>query len=413
MSERAIRDVQARFGVGMTPMRTLATQAQVMRLNSTMSVGEFQSLVSTLETDPDVEYAHADVLLKPQETIPVPNDPLYPYQLGRHLDLRVRNFNAGPGGTVAVVDSGVRPHGDLVTNLIGGYDFITDPFIANDGNGRDASPLDPGDFAAAGACGPGKPATNSTWHGTHVAGMIGAMSNNAYGIAGLGQQNTLVIPIRAVGRCGGHISDVAEAVLWAAGIPVPGVPVNLYPARVINLSLSTEAPCLPTAQAVINTVRNVAGATVVVAAGNANVDAANFLPANCDGVIVVAALTRNGSKAPYSNFGSLVDIAAPGGDFTLGPTQGVISTTNAGTTGPGADAFGFKQGTSMAAAHVSAIATLMSVWGTYTPDQMENMLKLTTPQGTGPCEFPKCIRAINDYGAVREAVAPQGIYIAY
>jgi serine protease len=197
--------------------------------------------------------------------------------------------------------------------------------------------------------------------------------------------------------------------MWAAGIPVQDAPTNPDPARVLNLSLGAVAPCIPTAQAAIDAVVYSASATVVVAAGNGNIDAANFLPANCQNVIAVAALTRDGKKASYSNFGSVIDIAAPGGDLALGPTEGVISTVNAGRTTPGAAAFGVKNGTSMATAHVSAVVGMMSAWNYYTADQLEDMLKFQTRQGTGPCEFPKCIRAINDYAAVLEAFSHQGV----
>jgi serine protease len=180
-----------------------------------------------------------------------------------------------------------------------------------------------------------------------------------------------VMQLRAVGRCGGYASDVADAIAWAAGAPVVGLPNNPNPARVINLSLGGGGSCDRTTQAAINTARSW-GAVVVVAAGNANANAANTSPANCQGVITVAATAKSGGKASYSNFGSNVTLAAPGGDRDAG----LWSTLNMGTMAPGADAYASYAGTSMAAPVVSGVVALMlSVNKNLTPDQVAALLK--------------------------------------
>ena len=137
---------------------------------------------------------------------------------------------------MAVIDTGIRPHADLSGRTVPGYDFIADTFVANDGNGRDADASDPGDWYAANQCAPGVPGTSSSWHGTHVAGTIGAASDNGSDVAGI-NWNAKILPVRVLGRCGGYLSDIIDGMRWAAGLAVPGVPPNPNPAGVLNLSL--------------------------------------------------------------------------------------------------------------------------------------------------------------------------------
>jgi serine protease len=380
-ASRTMSDMQATFGITMQPMRTLATGGQVMQLAQPMPRADLQNLVAMMSQDPAVDYVHEDVLLQtalttcaPPNCLPtfVPNDPLYTQQF--HLfdpsdTLTSGKFNfewtrkSGRGVRVAVVDTGFTQHPDLAANLLPGYDFISDPFIANDGDGRDASALDPGNFTLAGECGPDQLPAHSTWHGTHVAGLIAAASDNSLGVAGVAR-NAKVVPVRAIGRCGGLLSDIAEAVIWAAGGAIAGVPANPYPAQIINLSLSGPGKCDRTTQQVIDITRAL-GAVIVVAAGNNSAAIENFIPASCRGVIVVGALDRSGMSASYSNFdyncptcdSPRVSILAFGGGTTS--NSGVLSTANAGTTTPGPASYELKTGTSMATAIVSGTVALM------------------------------------------------------
>src|SRR5438067_6478188 len=236
----------------------------------------------------------------------------------------------------------------------------------------DSDALDTGDNTTAGQCGTGMPAQDeaSSWHGTHVAGTIAAKANNGVGVAGVAY-GAKIVPARVLGRCGGYTSDIADAIIWSSGGTASGVPANANPARVLNLSLGGSGTCDTTTQSAINSARS-RGAVVVVAAGNSNVDASTSSPANCAGVISVAATGRSGGKASYSNYGSSVTIAAPGGDSG----NGIVSTWNAGTTTPGADNYGYMMGTSMATPHVSGVVALMLAANpNLTPDDVAAKLK--------------------------------------
>ena len=187
-----------------------------------------------------------------------------------------------------------------------------------------------------------------------MAGIIGAMTNNSSGIAGI-NWGAKILPVRVLGKCGGTDSDIIDGMRWAAGLPVPGVPTNPNPARVMNLSLSGSATTCPTTyQAAINDVV-AKGALIVVAAGNNAVNVAAAKPANCPGVITVAATNLYGDITSYSNYGNGIDISAPGGDAY----GAIYSTVNSGTQGPLYSDYGYIAGTSQAAPHVAATAALM------------------------------------------------------
>ena len=356
----------------------------------------------------DVEYAEEDRLMKP---LLKPNDTRYSEQWqyfeanGGLNTPTAWNTTSGAGVVVAVVDAGYRPHADLVANIVGGYNMISDAFVSNDGQTRNSNAQDPGDWSTAGQCGTGQPASNSSWHGTHVSGTIAAVTNNGSGVAGVAF-SAKVVPVRVLGRCGGYTSDIADGIIWAAGGTVSGVPANPNPAKVISMSLGGSGACDATSQAAINTARSL-GATVVVAAGNETQDASNSSPANCNGVIAVAAVNRNGGRAFYSNFGSIVAVAGPGGDTSASASNGILSTLNSGTTTPGADAYAFYQGTSMATPHVSGVAALLyAVKPSITPDQVLSTLKSTARAFPASCSG--CGAGIVDAAAAVAAASGTG-----
>jgi len=252
---------------------------------------------------------------------------------------------------------------------------------------------------AVGACGGGQPtrAQDSSWHGTHVAGTVAAVSNNNNGVAGVAFK-AKVVPVRVLGKCGGYTSDIADGIIWASGGTVAGVPTNANPAKVINMSLGGSGACDSTTQAAINSARS-RGTVVVIAAGNDNSNANNFNPGNCAGVVNVASTNRSGGRAYYSNFGTSVDVAAPGGaQNSANDSNGVLSTYNTGTTTPGSDSYGYSQGTSMAAPHVAGVAALiLQKKPTATPDEVESILKTTTR--TFPATCTNCGTGIVDAAA--------------
>ena len=275
-----------------------------------------------------------------------------------------------PSVVVAVVDGGVVDHPDLKKQVIAGYDMIEDPAVAHDGNGRDSNAADPGNWSNGTLCA----ASPSNWHGTHVAGIIAAVQGNKIGISGIAP-GVKIEPVRVMGQCGGTISDIIAGIRWASGGAVPGVPANKNPAKVINVSLtSTSATCPQVYQDVIDEARS-RGSVVVVSAGNQHDYVSNRTPANCDGVLSVGAVTSEGRRTIYSNAGPTLGIVAPGGG--LAPTEGpgIWSTVDAGTKGPSKSTYAALSGTSMSAPTVSAGAALVASLGTFTPDQIIQVLK--------------------------------------
>ncbi|MEO8019574.1 MAG: S8 family peptidase [Pseudomonadota bacterium] len=380
----------ARMGLAMRRLRITALGSQVLKADRKLTLAEAEQLAADIAAaDPNVEYAEPDRIMRATFT---PNDPRYNEQW--HYFESTGGINAplawdrasGSGVVVAVVDTGYRPHVDLSGAILPGYDFISDLLPANDGDGRDADARDPGDWEDPGECGPHDPfdPIPSTWHGTHVIGTIAARTNNARGVAGVAF-NARVVPVRVLGKCGGFTSDIADGVLWAAGGAVPGVPANGNPAKVINISLGSGGGCGSTMQNAVGSARAL-GASVIAAAGNSNTDAFDFSPAACDGAVAVASVGRAGGKASTSNYGTVVKLAAPGGEKTSAQSSWILSTFNTGTTTPGADTYGFYSGTSMAAPHVSGVAALMlSVKPSLTPDDVTFLLQSTSRHFPGAC----------------------------
>jgi len=272
--------------------------------------------------------------------------------------------------------AGVDHRDDLEPNLLPGYDMITDHDVSGRAtDDRAVGGWDLGDWTTANQCGSGSGARNSSWHGTHVSGTIAEVTNNGIGGAGIAP-DARIVPVRVLGHCGGYTSDVADGIIWAAGGTVPGAPVNPNPAEVINMSLGGNETCPQVTQDAINIAVSL-GATVVVAAGNDNNDASMHSPASCANVVTVGASGYSGQRASYSNYGTKVDIAAPGGAGVEGSPNGYIwSTLNNGTTVPNADIYAGYTGTSMATPHVAGIVALMQSMAPkpLTPAQVEGLL---------------------------------------
>ncbi|CAN5247864.1 S8 family peptidase [soil metagenome] len=254
---------------------------------------------------------------------------------------------------VAVIDTGITKHVDLKGKSVAGYDFIKNEATANDGNGRDKNPADPGDYCAQA----------SSWHGTHVAGIVAAKSNNGIGVTGVAP-GVKFQSLRTLGRCGGTLSDTIDAIRWAAGGKISGVPKNKHRAQVINMSLTVDMPCSSALQKAINYATK-KGVNVVAAngnEGNQNNVGGIGAPANCNKVISVHSTTEVGQHATYSNFGTTTVISAPGGGMSDG-YSGIWSTLNSGTTSPVAASYASYEGTSMAAPAVAAGLALLRSLG--------------------------------------------------
>jgi serine protease len=396
-----------RMGLSLSDGRQIGARTHVATMRGKTSA----ALAAELAQQTDVEYAVVDQRRKALEV--TPNDPLFgsgqssPYptdgQWYAHAAdaTLVSAINApaawalstgSPSVVVAVVDTGVRyDHVDLAAKLLPGYNFISEAAIAGNSVGRSSDASDLGDYLTSSEISANSSVFSgcsasaaSSWHGTVVSGIIGADTNNGTGIAGVGW-NVKILPVRVLGKCGGYDSDIIAGMRWAAGLSVSGAPTNPYPARVINLSLGGTGTC---SQAYLEAVSEVtaAGALVVAAAGNESTTTGT--PANCTGVIGVAALRHVGTKAGYSSLGSAVGISAPGGNCvnsTGSCSYGFVSTTNSGSTTPVSDANGgstytdansAEVGTSFSAPLVSATAALMfSAQPTLTPAQVTTLIK--------------------------------------
>ncbi|MFJ4758065.1 S8 family peptidase [Streptomyces sp. NPDC088763] len=389
--------------------RRLGSGAALVGLGGDTTTKDVADVVSAYRADPQVAYVVPDRLNKPQAT---PNDTEYAKQwdlFETTAGMRVPgawDVATGTGVTVAVIDTGYVAHSDLAANIVPGYDFISDATVANDGNGRDSDPSDPGDWTAADECQSGDPAYGSSWHGTHVAGTIAAVTGNGKGVAGIAH-GAKVSPLRVLGKCGGYDSDIIDAITWASGGTVSGVPANTNVAKVINMSLGGGGSCTTATQSAINAAVG-RGTTVVVAAGNSNANAANYSPASCANVVSVAATDRQGNRSYYSNYGTVVDVAAPGGETDSVTSNGILSTLNSGTKGPSTENYAYYQGTSMAAPHIAGLAALMkSANASLTPAQIESAIKANARTLPGTCSGG-CGAGLADAAKTVQAVSGSG-----
>ena len=366
-------------------VRRIATGGVLFSTEAPLDDAAASAMMAAVADQAGVSYVEPDAIMRATF---VPNDTHYGVQWHYHEATAGMNLPAawdnatGTGQVVAVVDTGITTHSDLGTNIVGGYDFISSATAARDGNGRDSNPADQGDWWAAGECGVSY-GSNSSWHGTHVAGTVAALSNNAKGVAGVAF-NAKVVPVRVLGKCGGTLSDIADGIIWASGGTVSGIPANANPAKVVNMSLGGGGSCGATYQNAINSAVG-RGSTVVVAAGNENVNASTSQPANCANVVTVAALDRTGNRAWYSNYGTVVDVSAPGGEMDVAAANGIASTLNTGTTTPGTETYTYSEGTSMAAPHVAGLAALMLSKKSMTPSEVESTLKANVRAIPGTC----------------------------
>ncbi|GMV30856.1 MAG: hypothetical protein AMXMBFR59_29810 [Rhodanobacteraceae bacterium] len=376
------------LGLNLSIERELATGGVLIRAqNPTGSRGSIDAerVMVEIAKNPNVSTVEPN---KRVRAFLVPNDTRYSEQwdmfnaTGGMNVQSAWDVSTGSGVVVAVIDTGIAPHSDLSGQTVAGYDFISSSTTARDGNGRDANPNDEGDWFATNECGVPY-SSNSSWHGTHVAGTVAAIANNNKGVAGVAF-NAKVQPVRVLGKCGGSIADIADAIIWSSGGSVSGVPANATPARVINLSLGGQGACSSTEQNAINSARS-RGTVLAIAAGNDNANVSGFDPGNCNGVIAIAATTKAGSRASYSNYGALIDVSAPGGDGSGGAGD-ILSTLNAGTTTQSTESYAFYAGTSMASPHVAGLAALMLAKNpSLTPDQIETLIKNNAKPLPGTC----------------------------
>jgi serine protease len=410
-SEHAAQ-VIADTGLSIRQHRDLGNGHHVMHFTKPMSRQQLADTLRDLRRQPSVSYAEPDALMRPMAAISgAPNDPDF---ATRQWYLQSSNSNAGAvnmqaawgqttgnvGVVVAVLDTGIRPHADLAGRYLAGYDFVTNDIqsgvaFSNDGDGHDADPSDPGDWISAAeslaigndsANQPICDVANSSWHGTYVAGLLGAQGNNGAGIAGVNWVSQ-ILPVRVSGKCGAYASNIIDGMRWAAGLTVSGVPANTVAnkARVINISFGGSGICGSAYQSAIDEVL-AAGALIVVAAGNEY--GAVSRPGNCAGVMTIGAARHDGLKANYSNFGSQIALMAAGGSAEQSysglspvvayPGLSMWSTSNTGLTNPISDTYKSNVGTSFATPLVAGTASLMlSLNPALSPQDLMARLKAT------------------------------------
>lgn len=399
-------------GVTLTHWRHMGLDAEVLKLKQAVPLAEARLIAQRISKQAGVEWAVASQRRYPAA---VPNDPefvaeyklgdplidqtvindfglikhlwyLYPVQTSGDLKTLAMSINWLPAwersagftdrnyaSTVAVIDTGIVAHGDLESSrILPGYDFIHDAPTARDNDGRDNNARDEGDWNTTTEC----DNSDSSWHGTFVAGVIAATADNNLGLSGINPK-AKILPVRVLGKCGGWDEDIIDGALWAGGLSLAradlgSAPTNPNPASVVNFSLGGEGACTAAYQSMVDRLRS-AGIVVVAAAGNSSLNVSGFSPANCSGVIAVSSNARSGALADYSNFGVGVGISAPGG----GTTFKVTSTSNAGKTAATTDTFAQERGTSFSAPMVSAgVSLIRAANPNLTPDSVLRVLQL-------------------------------------
>jgi serine protease len=398
-----------RLGMELRAGRALTPDSQVLHARGISGA----ALARRLAAEPGVEYAVVD---QRRTHFAVPSDPLYSAgpavngtaggpvvgqwylrapagEVASSINA-VKAWELSTGSSsivVAVLDTGVRfEHPDLVGRLLSGYDMVSEPVAANDGGGRDVDAADPGDWVTQAESEnrsgelSGCDVTGSSWHGTATASLIAAASNDGVGMAGVAW-GVKLLPVRVLGRCGGYDSDIIAGMLWAAGLPVPGVPNNANPARVINMSLGSSGSCSAGYRDAVNRITTKENPAVIVAAAGNSTGHAVGSPANCPGVIAVAGLRHIGTKVGFSDLGPEITISAPGGNCVNITANApclypILTASNTGTTVPVAssytDSFRASVGTSFSAPLVAGtVALMLSAQPILTPSMVKSMLQ--------------------------------------
>jgi serine protease len=397
-------------------LRAVGRDQQLLDFGHALDATEATRLAERLRRDPRVDWVAPN---SREQALQLSADPLSAQQWwlkpagGTDANLPADRLRGVPGfltawqsglpgatgraaAVVAVLDTGVTAHPDLDGQFLAGHDFVSDAAFANDGDGRDEDPADPGDGVSrtdlADSHFEGCDVQASSWHGTIVSGMLAAATHNGIGVAGINTAGR-VLPVRVAGKCGATVADIVDGMRWAAGLAVAGVPANGHPARIVNISFGGSAPCGPEYQSAVDELR-AHGVVVVAAAGNDH--GAVSRPASCAGVVGVAALNRDGFKTHYSNFGSgLRDsgVATVGGDDSRGGAwgalvadNGLVSVWNDGALAPGRPDYAALFGTSFAAPLVAGTLSLMlSVNPALGREQLVQGLRLTArPHVTSP-----------------------------
>ncbi|MDR2991854.1 MAG: S8 family peptidase [Burkholderiaceae bacterium] len=392
-------------------VRQVGARGYLLNFAAPLQGAALDAAVQSVTANPAVQSVSPDVRLHRLDT--APNDPEFVNDDQWYL----RNSDDPAGGAaalntplawdvttglsgpvVAVVDTGALfSHQDLASQFIPGYDLISDVTAGNTGLGRNPDASDPGDWISRSDLRnpdfAGCTVEPSSWHGSFIAGIIGAATNNAIGVAGI-NWNAQIQPVRVAGKCGSWLSDAVDGLRWAAGGSVDGVPDNPTPARIINVSFGGAEACEPTYQSAIDDAV-ARGALVVVAAGNSNTALGS--PANCSGVLAVGAVRQDGLKTFYSSFGAGISLMAPGGsgEDTL-PNDTITSTSNTGTQGPVADTYTQSEGTSFAAPMAVGVASLMlAVNPSLTPAQLIKLLQQSARPFPNNPNYPVCGNTIN------------------
>lgn len=262
---------------------------------------------------------------------------------------------------VAVLDTGIALNDSLIDNLVKDKDGTVWGWNFADNNSNLVD-------------------ETKSYHGTHVAGTIAGYGSV---MSGVGEQ-LKVLTVKIPGKSGMfYESSVINGIYWSVGADVPGVPTNMHPAKVLNMSFGVDVGegkeadfCDQALQEAVFFARK-KGAVIAAAAGNDNLWEHLNAPAGCNGTMKIASTGPEGLRSYFSNYGPSVSFAAPGGDKRYGAAGGILSTVNPGG-GYEHSGFDFYQGTSMASPHVAGVAALVYAVSDLKPEQVEQLLYVTT-----------------------------------